>query len=406
MPTTAIVATAGTPVTELADTVILLPEVDEESVVQTRFATTALALLRASLGEDLAGAVADARAVLAEDEAQCLAGLVDAEQLTFLGRGWTVGLAEEAALKLRESAQLWTESYPAMEYRHGPISIAAPGRATWAFGEVPEGLADQVRATGARFEHRDIDPMADLVRVHRLCLAKARQADVDPDNPRHLSRSIVLTRRRRARVALPRHAGGRGRRRRRRHPHQGGPGRPVVRRGRGPRPCRRRRTSAPTSAPPSRPRWIGLLATADRDGAPSRLVGCGVVVPGLVDERRGVGLWSANLGWRDLPIRDAVAARLRVCTAVGHDVRAGLLAETRLGAARGARHALFLPVGTGIAGALLLEGVLVSGDGWAGELGHMRHRPGRAALRLRGGGLPGDDRVRGRGRAGPRGADR
>ena len=61
------------------------------------------------------------------------------------------------------------------------------------FGEVPEGLADQVRATGAHFEHRDIDPMADLVRVHRLCLAKARQVDVDPDNPRHLSRSIVLT---------------------------------------------------------------------------------------------------------------------------------------------------------------------------------------------------------------------
>ena len=80
-----------------------------------------------------------------------------------------------------------------MEYRHGPISIAAPGRATWAFGDVPEGLADQVEATGARFEHRDIDPMADLVRLHRLCLAKARRADVDPDNPRSLTRSIVLS---------------------------------------------------------------------------------------------------------------------------------------------------------------------------------------------------------------------
>ena len=174
-PTTAIVATDGTPATELADRVILLGEVDEQSVVQTRFATTALALLRASLGEDLTGAIADA------------------QQLTFLGRGWTVGLAEEAGLKLRESAQLWTESYPAMEYRHGPISIAASGRATWAFGEVPEGLAEQVEATGATFEHRDIDPMADLVRVHRLCLAKARQADVDPDNPRALTRSIVLS---------------------------------------------------------------------------------------------------------------------------------------------------------------------------------------------------------------------
>jgi glucokinase len=104
---------------------------------------------------------------------------------------------------------------------------------------------------------------------------------------------------------------------------------------------------------------------------PVRVVGCGVVVPGLVDERRGVGLWSANLGWRDLPVGAPVSARLQVPTAVGHDVRAGLLAETRLGAARGARHALFLPVGTGIAGALMLEGMLVSADGWAGELGHM-----------------------------------
>ncbi len=190
--TTAIVATPGTPITTVADHVVLLPEVDEQSVVQTRFATSTLALLRASLGEDLSAAVADARAVLAEDEETALAGLVDTEQVTFVGRGWTVGLAEEAALKLRESAQFWTESYPAMEYRHGPIAIATTGRATWAFGQVPAGLGDQVASTGAHFEHRDIDPLAELVRVHRLCLAKARLADLDPDHPRHLTRSIIL----------------------------------------------------------------------------------------------------------------------------------------------------------------------------------------------------------------------
>ena len=80
-----------------------------------------------------------------------------------------------------------------------------------------------------------------------------------------------------------------------------------------------------------------LLATAARRRPPCRLVGCGVVVPGLVDEARGVGLFSVNLGWRDLPIRDPVAALLGVPVVVGHDVRAGLLAETRLGAARGVR---------------------------------------------------------------------
>ena len=114
-----------------------------------------------------------------------------------------------------------------------------------------------------------------------------------------------------------------------------------------------------------------LLTTAAQDDGATRLVGCGVVVPGLVDELRGVGLYSVNLGWRDLPIRDSVAPLLGVPTVVGHDVRAGLLAETRLGAARGARQALFLPVGTGIAGALLLDGAVIAADGRAGELGHL-----------------------------------
>ncbi|YAL83174.1 SIS domain-containing protein [Dermacoccaceae bacterium W4C1] len=192
VPFVSLVATAGTPVADNSAELILLSEVDEESVVQTRFATTALALLRASLGDPLEKAIADARAVLAGSVDQELAGLLEAEQITFLGRGWTVGLAQEAGLKIRESAQQWAEAYPAMEYRHGPISIAAPGRVVWAIGEVPEGLPEQVRATGAHFEHRDVDPMAELVRVHRLCVARAAAAGLDPDTPRSLTRSIVL----------------------------------------------------------------------------------------------------------------------------------------------------------------------------------------------------------------------
>src|SRR6478736_351037 len=193
IPHVSIVATAGTPVADRSAATILLDDVDEQSVVQTRFATTTLALLRASLGEDLTDAIAQARGVLAEDASDAVGALALAEQVTFLGRGWTNGIAAEAALKLRESAQFWSESYPAMEYRHGPVSIAAPGRAVWAFGSVPEGLAEEVRGTGAHFEHRDVDALADLVRLHRLCLAKADAAGLDPDAPRNLTRSIVLT---------------------------------------------------------------------------------------------------------------------------------------------------------------------------------------------------------------------
>lgn len=189
-----IVATPGTPVFDRSEATISMDQVDEESVVQTRFATTTLALLRASLGDTLATPAEQARAVLAEAEDDALAGLLDAEQVTFLGSDWSIGLAHEAALKLRESAQFWAESYPAMEYRHGPLSIAAPGRAVWALGDVPDGLAEEVRATGAHFEHRDADPMAELVRVHRLCIAKAARLGLDPDVPRNLRRSIILDR--------------------------------------------------------------------------------------------------------------------------------------------------------------------------------------------------------------------
>jgi fructoselysine-6-P-deglycase FrlB-like protein len=193
VPHVSIIATPETPVAQGSSSTILLDDVDEQSVVQTRFATTTLALLRASLGEDLTPVVEQARAMLGEDPATALGPLLSVEQLTFLGRDWSNGIANEAALKLRESSQFWSESYPAMEYRHGPISIAAPGRAVWAFGEVPEGLAGEVHETGAHFEHRDLDPMADLVRLHRLCLARAEAAGLDPDAPRNLTRSIVLT---------------------------------------------------------------------------------------------------------------------------------------------------------------------------------------------------------------------
>lgn len=189
IPTVGVIGDPDSPLVSLVDDAVLLPFADEKSVVQTRFATTALALFRASLGEDLSGAIADAQAVLAEDGDD---ELRDAEQYTFLGRGWTIGLAHEAALKLRESSQSWTEAYPSMDYRHGPIAIAAPGRVTWQFGEAPEGLSAQVEATGARFEQRAIDPLADLVRLHRTALDRAVARGLDPDQPRNLTRSVIL----------------------------------------------------------------------------------------------------------------------------------------------------------------------------------------------------------------------
>ncbi|MDR8408740.1 SIS domain-containing protein [Nonomuraea sp. 3-1Str] len=189
-PTTAITADPDTPIMTAAGQVIVLDYADERSVVQTRFATTQLAMLRASLGEDLGPAIADAEHVLASplDPA-----LVAAEQFSFLGAGWSVGLAQEAALKMREASRSWTEAYPAMEYRHGPISIAGPGRVTWMLGKAPDGLREQVEATGGAFHESGLDPMAELVRAQRVAVARATARGLDPDEPLHLTRSVILS---------------------------------------------------------------------------------------------------------------------------------------------------------------------------------------------------------------------
>ncbi|MDX6293347.1 MAG: hypothetical protein QOH50_2422 [Kribbellaceae bacterium] len=189
LPTIAITATPGSPIVELADQTILLGFADEQSVVQTRFATTTLALLRASLGEDLTQAAADAEVALRIDVDE----VAKLEQVTYLGTRWTVGLAHEAGLKQREAASAWTEAYPAMDYRHGPIAIAQPGRGVWIFGAAPEGLLDDVAATGATIVHHpELDPMASLVVAQRVAVAKSLALGLNPDQPRSLTRSVVL----------------------------------------------------------------------------------------------------------------------------------------------------------------------------------------------------------------------
>lgn len=114
------------------------------------------------------------------------------------------------------------------------------------------------------------------------------------------------------------------------------------------------------------------LAELTREAAdPLRVLAVGLVVPGLVDDVNGIGVWSANLGWTDLDLRGSVTAYVDVPVAVGHDVRAGLLAEHRLGAAREADNVLFVPLGTGLASAMLSRGRLVTGSRWTGEIGHV-----------------------------------
>ncbi|MDH6226363.1 MULTISPECIES: ROK family protein [Streptomyces] len=104
----------------------------------------------------------------------------------------------------------------------------------------------------------------------------------------------------------------------------------------------------------------------------------GITVPGIVDAERGVAVYAANLGWRDVPLRALIGERLHgIPVAVGHDVRSGGLAEGRAGAGRGAARFLFVALGTGIAGAIGIAGRVEEGaHGNAGEIGHVVVRPG------------------------------
>jgi glucokinase len=120
----------------------------------------------------------------------------------------------------------------------------------------------------------------------------------------------------------------------------------------------------------------GRLAQAARDSDLDPRA-AGIVVPGVVDGSAGVAIWSANLGFRDVPLRDLVSTHLALPAALGHDVRAGGVAEARLGAAKGHAHVLFLAVGTGIAAAHVVDGRAHAGaHGAAGEMGHIVVRPG------------------------------
>ncbi len=102
----------------------------------------------------------------------------------------------------------------------------------------------------------------------------------------------------------------------------------------------------------------------------SRLAGFGVVVPGIVAD--GVAVAAANLGWYGMPLARIISDALQLPGGVDHDVRSAGRAEWQLGAGRGVQNLMFVPLGTGIAAALVVDGRLLRAEGYAGELGHIQ----------------------------------
>jgi glucokinase len=116
---------------------------------------------------------------------------------------------------------------------------------------------------------------------------------------------------------------------------------------------------------------LGAVAEV-RDAASAPIEGVGFGIPSVVDPARGVARSTVHLPLREVPFRDVMAERLGVPVWVDNDANTALLAEQRAGAARGARTAVMVTIGTGIGGALLVDGRIVHGaGGGAGEVGHM-----------------------------------
>ena len=189
VPVTALTGAAGSPVTTIAPEAIVLDFADERSFVQTRFATSALVLLRAHLGEDIAPLTAGAERAIA---AELPVNPADFDHFVFVGTGPGAGLASEAALKMRETGGARTEAYPAMELRHGPMSALSSRSLVWSLGPAPAGLGGEVARTGATWLESPEDPLLALVHAQRLAVANAQAKGLDPDHPRFLSRSVIL----------------------------------------------------------------------------------------------------------------------------------------------------------------------------------------------------------------------
>ena len=188
---TALLGEQGTPLAGLATAVVDLSFADEASVVQTRFPTTQLVLLRAVL----AGAGDPELAALPQAARDALGAPLPAtgiRQLVVLGHGWGTAVAEEAALKVRESAGAWAEAYAAGEYRHGPIASSGPGTLVWGLDRLPADIVETVGGAGGTVEHGGGEPLVELVRLQRYAVELAAERGRDADTPRLLSRSVVL----------------------------------------------------------------------------------------------------------------------------------------------------------------------------------------------------------------------
>lgn len=178
-----VTANPHSPAAEFADQVLDLSWTRGQSAMPTGFPTTFLIQARAALGNNIKSVALQAEKAMAA-QLPLRSGIDQFDHFVFLGASWAYGLAQDAALKMRETAHAWTEAYHLFDYRHGPISIAGDQSLVWMLGSTDEALANDIRATGATVVLGIRDPLVDLLLVQRMAVDLAERRGIDPDNPR------------------------------------------------------------------------------------------------------------------------------------------------------------------------------------------------------------------------------
>lgn len=98
----------------------------------------------------------------------------------------------------------------------------------------------------------------------------------------------------------------------------------------------------------------------------------GVGIAGLVRPSDGTLVWGPHVPGTNLDVRSAVSERFDVRVLVDNDANTAAFAEMKVGAAAGYENVLFVTLGTGIGGAVMIDGLLYRGGGFAGEWGHVQ----------------------------------
>jgi glucokinase len=107
-----------------------------------------------------------------------------------------------------------------------------------------------------------------------------------------------------------------------------------------------------------------------------QVLGAGIAAAGFIDAQQSNIIYAPNINWRNEPFKARLEAKLSIPVIIENDANAAGWAEYRYGAGKGYQHMVMLTIGTGVGGAVIVDGKMLRGGfGIAGELGHLRLVP-------------------------------